>query len=445
VESSWLETYSAVSRRSTGAQACYECDVNDRNVNDRHAHEPTANDQAPILDGVRVIDLSQYLSGPTVTRLMAELGADVIKIEQAPHGDPSRTLAVMRNGRSGYFVQQNNGKRSVCLDFSTVAGQEVLHRLLANADVLVENFGLGVLQRRGLDWEALRDRYPRLIMASISGFGRESAYSHKVAFDLIAQGYSGVLALTGPADGPPMPVGTSIADVSAGVHAAAAIGFALYHREKTGRGQQVDISMVDSMFHAHEIAVQGPGLTGGKWKPRRSGSKSALNSPMGVFQGPEGYIVLHVMHAQWAGMCRAMGMPELVHDERFKGLGERHKNRHELNAIVEAWMATCPSDADVLARLEAERVPCAPVLDPIDAVGHEYFESRRMIRRVADPILGEVIVPGNPLRLSEQPYDLELIAPLLGEHNASVLAEVGYSADEIAALTAEGVIKSEPI
>jgi CoA:oxalate CoA-transferase len=403
------------------------------------------NQQLPILDGVRVVDMTQYLSGPTVTRLMAELGADVVKIEQAPHGDPTRTLAVMRDGRSGYFVQQNRGKKSVCLDFSSEAGSEVLHRLLARADVLVENYGPGVLERRGLDWASLRDRYPRLIMASVSGFGRDSAYSHKVAFDLIAQGYSGILAMTGPADGPPMPVGTSVADVNAGVHAAAAIGFALYHREKTGRGQHVDISMVDAMFHQHEVAVQGPGLTGGRWKPKRSGSKSALNSPMGVYQGPESYVVLHVMTSQWHGMCRAMAMPELEHDERFKGLRERHKNRDELNAIIEAWMATCPTDADVLARLEAERVPCAPVLEPIDAVGHEYFESRRMIRRVNDPILGEVVVPGNPLRLSEQPYDLDLVAPLLGEHNASVLADVGYTTDQVSALASQGVIRSEPI
>jgi CoA:oxalate CoA-transferase len=415
---------------TVSAAACYECEVTT---------------DAPILDGIRVVDMTQYLSGPTVTRLMAELGADVVKIEQPPHGDPTRTLAVVRDGRSGYFVQQNRGKKSVCLDFSSDDGNKVLHALLATADVFVENYGPGVLERRGLDWASLRERYPRLIMASVSGFGRNSAYSHKVSFDLIAQGYSGILAMTGPADGPPMPVGTSVADVNAGVHATAAIGFALYHREKTGRGQHVDISMVDAMFHQHEVAVQGPGITGGKWQPRRSGSKSAMNSPMGVYQGPDDYVVLHVMQSQWAGMCRAMEMPELEHDERFKGLRERYKNRDELNALIEAWMATVPSNAELLARLEAQRVPCAPVLQPIDAVGHEYFESRRMIRRVSDPILGEVIVPGNPLRLSEQPYDLELIAPLLGEHNEQVLAEAGYTPDQIEALTASGVLRSEPV
>lgn len=385
--------------------------------------------------------MTQYLSGPTVTRLMAELGADVVKVEPAPYGDPSRSLAVMRDGRSGYFVQQNRGKKSVCVDLGSDDGIAVVHRLLETADVFVENFSSGVLKRRGLDWASIRDRHPRLIMASVSGFGRDSVYSDKVAFDLIAQGYSGVLAMTGPADGPPMPVGTSVADVTAGVHAAAAIGFALYHRERTGRGQHVDIAMVDSMFHQHEIGVQGPALTGMKWKPKRSGSKSALNAPMGVFKGPEGYVVLHVMQAQWPGMCRAMAMPELENDERFAGLSQRHKNRDALNDLIEAWMASCPTDAEVIAALEAERVPCAPVLAPYEAIGHEYFESRRMIRRVSDPILGEVIVPGNPLRLSEQPYDLDLVAPLLGEHNESELVAAGYTVDEVAALRTSGAIR----
>lgn len=402
----------------------------------------TMDDARPILDGVKVVDMTQYLAGPTVTRLLAEAGADVVKVEQPPYGDPTRTLAVMNDGRSGYFVQQNHGKRSLCLDFDDRRGRAVLDRLIAEADVFVENYGPGVMTRRGLDWADLQPKHPRLVMASISGFGKDSVYSHKVAFDLIAQAYSGILAITGPADGPPMPVGTSIADVMSGVHAVAGIGLALYHRERTGRGQHVDIAMVDSLFHSLEIAVQGPPLTGMKWRLKRSGEKSGLNAPQGVYKGPEGWIVLHVMQSQWPGMCRAMGRPDLEHDERFVGLRERHKSRHEVNAIVEAWMATVPTDAEVIARLEAERVPCAPVLDPADAIGHPYFESRRMIRRIKDPILGEVVIPGNPLRFSEYPWDLDQVAPLLGQHNAEVLGELGYRADEISELTEAGVLRS---
>ena len=263
-------------------------------------------DPAPILDGVRVVDMTQYLAGPTVTRLLAEAGADVVKIEQPPYGDPTRTLAVMNDGRSGYFVQQNHGKRSLCMDFDDPRGREVLDALIARADVFVENYGPGVMERRGLDFARLHVRHPRLIVATISGFGRDSAFSDKVAFDLIAQAYSGLLAMTGPVEGPPMPVGTSIADVMSGVHTVAGIGLALYHRERTGRGQHVDISMVDSLFHAHEITVQGPPLTGMRWKPKRGGEKSALNSPPGVYRG------LVNEGIEEALMCVMIGNPKPV-------------------------------------------------------------------------------------------------------------------------------------
>lgn len=397
-----------------------------------------------ILHGIRVVDMTQYLSGPTVTRLLAEHGADVIKIEQAPHGDPSRTYAISKDGRSGYFVQQNRGKRSVCIDFDTPSGKDALERLIAGADVLVENYGPGVLERRGLDWRTITARHPRLVMASISGFGRTSSHSHKTAFDLIAQAYSGMLSLTGEPDGSPIPTATSYADVMAGVHAVAAIGLALFHRERTGAGQHIDISMVDSLFHAHELAVQGPSLTGGRWRAQRSGPRSRLNSPMGVFATADGHLVLQVMQAQWPGFCRAMGREDLMADERFADLNGRQRHRDELNAIIDTWLMTLPGRDAALELLEAERVPCAPVLAPHEASGHPYFESRGAIRHIDDPILGAMDVPGNPLRMSAQPGEPTLIAPRLGEHNADVLGEVGISAHEIAAMEHAGVLRSAP-
>jgi crotonobetainyl-CoA:carnitine CoA-transferase CaiB-like acyl-CoA transferase len=396
----------------------------------------------PILHGVRVVDMTQYLAGPTVTRLLAEAGADVVKIEQPPYGDPTRTLAVMKDGRSGYFIQQNHGKKSLCLDFDDPRGREVLDRLIAEADVFVENYGPGVLARRGLDHESLMAKHPGLIVATVSGFGRESAYSDRVAFDLIAMAYSGMLAMTGPADGSPMPIGTSMADVMSGVHTVAGIGLALYHRERTGRGQHVDISMVDSMFHAHEVAVQGPPLTGMKWKPRRSGAKSAINAPMGVYKAPEGYIAILVMQAQWPAFCRSMGRPDLEHDERFADIRVRGKNRDELNVIIETWMAGFDNDQQILDLFTANRVPSAPVLEPYQAIGHPYFESRGMIRRIEDPIIGEVAIPGNPLRFSEYPWDLDQYAPLLGEHNTEILTGLGYEPTVIAELAEAGVLRS---
>jgi crotonobetainyl-CoA:carnitine CoA-transferase CaiB-like acyl-CoA transferase len=396
----------------------------------------------PILAGVRVVDMTQYLSGPTVTRLMAEMGADIVKIEQAPHGDPIRGLAVMSNGRSGYFVQQNRGKKSVCLDFDKPEGRAVLDKLIEGADVLVENYGPNVLERRGLDFESLAERFPRLIYASISGFGRKGSYSHKTCFDLIAQSYSGMVNTTGEEDGPPYPAGASYADVSAGVHTLAGIGMALFHRERTGRGGHIDIAMIDTLFHSHELAVQGATITKGKWRPKRGGRFSSLNSPQGIYKGPEGWIALHVMESQWPHLCNAMDMTDLAHDERFATLRGRHKNRGELNPIVEAWMATYPTDAALIARLEQHRIPCAPVLDAADAVTHPYFIERRMVRTVNDPFIGEFMIPGNPLRFSEQPQELDLQTPCLGEHNAEVLTGIGYTNAEIAALEAGGILRS---
>lgn len=398
--------------------------------------------QRPMLEGVKVVDLTQYLSGPTVTRLMAEMGADIVKIEQAPYGDPIRRLAVMANGRSGYFVQQNRGKKSVCLDMDSPAGREVLDRLIAEADVVVENYGPGVLAKRGLDHPSLAEKHPRLIYASISGFGRTGSYSHKTCFDLIAQAYSGMLHLTGPEDGAPMPVGSSYADVTAGVHALAAIGMALFHRERTGRGGHIDIAMIDTLFHAHEIAVQGASITKGKWRPRRGGRLSRLNSPQGVYKAPQGWIVLQVMDAQWPHFCKAMQRPDLPTDERFADIGGRQKNRDALNEIIEAWMATFTSDDALIACLEEQRIPCAPVLDPADAMHHPYFIERRMVRTVEDPFIGELVIPGNPLRFSEQPEELELHTPMLGEHNHAVLRSLGFGDDEITAMEAAGALRS---
>jgi len=406
-----------------------------------------------ILDGIRVVDMTQYLSGPTVTRLLAEQGADIVKVERAPHGDPTRTLAFQKNGRSGYFVQQNRGKRSLCIDFDDPAGRHVLDELIGRADVLVENYGPGVMERRGLDWATLRATHPRLVVASISGFGKGSGeqtgikapgpLSHKTAFDLIAQAYSGLLYLTGSPDDVPMPVGTSYADVMSGVHAVAGIGLALFHRERTGEGQHIDIAMVDALFHAHELSVQGASISGGRWNAKRMGPRSTLTSPHGVFPTGDGHVVLHVMQAQWPGFCRAIDRADLIADERFADLSDRHRHRDELNAIIEAWTSARSSDA-ALAAWEAERVPCAPVLAPHEAIDHPYFTARGMVRLVDDPVIGPLHIPGNPLRMSAQPEEPVLTAPTLGEHNGAILRELGIDDDRIAAMEAAGVLASGP-
>jgi CoA:oxalate CoA-transferase len=400
-------------------------------------------EKSRILEGIQVIDMTQYLAGPTVTRMMAEMGADIIKIEQAPSGDPSRNYAIINDkGRSGYFVQQNRGKKSLCINFDDPRGKDILLKLIGTADVFVENYGPGVLERRNLNWDSLKDLNPQLVMASISGFGRESAMSDRPAFDMIAQAFSGTMYMTGDSEGPPMPVGQSIADVMTGVHAVAAIGYALFHRERTGKGQFLDIAMVDSLFHSQELAVQGPSLTGMKWKPKRSGHLSRINSPLGAFKGPQEWIVIQCMEAQWPRFVEAIGQPELLHDERFANLKGRMKNRDELNDIIQKWMQTFNNDQDILDVLAEARVPSGPVLAPYDAIGHPYFESRGAVRQINDPLLGDMHIPGDPLRFSDFPEPLELVAPTLGEHNQHILEALGLPDEEIAHLKNDEVIVS---
>lgn len=397
-----------------------------------------------MLAGVKVLDFTQYLAGPTVTRLMAEMGAEIIKIEQAPMGDPSRLLPAIRNGRSAYFVQQNRGKKSLCLDFSKPQSIELLKSIARKADVVVENFGPGVMDKRGLDYDSLRQLNPRLIMASISAFGRSGPLKHRVGYDLIAQAFAGIIHMTGEPGRPPVFVGLGIADVTAGVHAFSAIGYALFHRERTGNGQYIDISMIDSLYHMHEVNLQVNSITGGEWIPERMGSHHKLVCPCGIFKGPEGYIVVLALQRQFAGVAKAMGRPELAADPRFATDADRGRNQKELIGIMESWMASMPSDEAVLAEFEKHRVPAAPVMSIVDSLKHPYFKARRMVREVGDPLLGQVTIPGFPLKFSEFPNLAELTAPTLGQHGPEVLREVlAMSEAEIANLHSSGVLHQE--
>lgn len=228
----------------------------------------TANDPARLLDGVRVLDFTQYLAGPSCTRLLAELGAEVIKVE-LPGGDPTRVLVPQRGGVSSVFVQQNRGKRSVCIDMRRPEAAEVIRRLVPHVDVVVENSTPGIMAKRGLGYDDLSAINPRLIMASVSGFGQTGAWSTKGCYDFIAQGMAGLMHMTGEPDGPPYFVGIGVGDTNAGVHAFAGIGYALYQRDRTGRGCHLDVSMVDALFHMQEYAVGAASMSGREFQPIR--------------------------------------------------------------------------------------------------------------------------------------------------------------------------------
>ena len=398
-----------------------------------------------MLSGVRVLDFTQYLSGPSATRLLAAMGADVIKVEFGPTGDQSRQLPQVVGGRSAYYVQQNRGKRSVAVDQHHPEALRLLGELARRCDVLAENFGPGVLDRRGLGYAELSAVHPGLIYASITAFGKTGPLAHLPGYDLIGQAVGGMMHLTGEPDQPPMYTGSPIGDVSAGLTLFGAIGHALYHRERTGRGQQIDVSLVDPIFHMHSIAVQGWSATDGQWRQQRAGRHFDAVVPSGTFRSPEGWVVIQVLDLQWPRFAQAIGRPEWAADPAYATAPARRERQAEILALVEAWTTSFTSDAALLAILDEHRIAAAPVLDPVQAVGHPYFTDRPMVKQVPDPVLGRLDVPGFPIRFGERAEpDLDPPAPFAGEHNGVVLGELlGLGPDEVAALEAAGALWRE--
>jgi crotonobetainyl-CoA:carnitine CoA-transferase CaiB-like acyl-CoA transferase len=394
-----------------------------------------------ILDGYKVLDFSQVLAGPTVTRLMAEMGADVIKIELPPGGDRSRHLPYLRDGRSGYFVQQNRGKKSLCVDLKNPVGHAIVRDLVTAVDVMVENFAPGVIARHGLGYETVSALNPRLVMCSISLCGQTGPSAYKPGFDHIGASLAGVLDMTGEADGPPLLNTMGIGDISTGVHGLSAVLGALLYRERSGRGQWVDVSLVDTYFHYHDLSAQTLSLSGGAIKPRRSGKHHYLVTPGGIFKSREGHIFVVALDHQWPDLCRTMGQPELANDARFKNNAARTQNATTVIGIIEDWLQAQSSDEEALRRLDENRVPNAPVLSVEQAVNHPQLRARRTVRSIHDRVLGEFQVPGFPLRFSEFPGELTLEAPFLGEHNHEVLEKyLGYPASRVKELETNGVL-----
>ena len=406
------------------------------------------NADAPVgvLDGYKVLDFTQYVAGPTVTLMMAEMGAEVIKVELAPGGDKTRLAPMQVNGRSGYYVQHNRGKKSLCVDPKSSDGLAILKALVAKVDVLVENFAPGVIGRMGLDWETVKSINPRAVMCSVSAFGQTGPLAAQPGFDTLGAAYAGITSMGGAPDGPPYVVMAAIGDVSTGAHAMGAIACALLYRERSGRGQYLDLSLLDTYFHYHEASVQIHSLSKGAYKPTRSGLHNFYLAPVGVFKAQKGYIIIMCpMDHIFAFLCEAMGRPELAQGPRFIDNDSRVKNCPALVREIEDWIASLPSDAAALAAMREHRVPCAPVLSVEEAVHHPHLRERGTIRKVRDRILGEFELPGFALRFSDFPAPLDLEAPLLGEHNAEVLSRhLGYTAERIAELERRGVIRSDP-
>ena len=396
-----------------------------------------------ILNGFRVLDMTHVLAGPTVSRIMAEMGSDVIKVEFPPLGDVSRALPAHKNGRSAYFVQQNRGKRCICLNAKTPEGRAILVELLKTADVFIENFAPGVIGRMGFSWEEVHKINPRVVMCSISAFGQTGPLASLPGFDYIAQAYSGVMGMIGDPQGPPSFPMVSMGDISTGVHAAAAIGFALLHRERGGEGQYLDISLLDAYTGYHELNIHLYSITNGEVEPTRAGSQHFAVCPLGLFKTPESYVCIIALQPQWPALCRAIGRPELACDPRYDDNAKRVARASEVITILQAWCDSQLDDASILAALQAERVPCAPVLRIGQVANHPHMRERGTVRVVKDPKIGEVLMPGMPLRFSGFEHNQPLAAAYLGEHNSEVLTEVlGYGPERVQALYAAGVLHS---
>jgi crotonobetainyl-CoA:carnitine CoA-transferase CaiB-like acyl-CoA transferase len=406
------------------------------------------NTNAPVgvLDGYKVLDFTQYVAGPTVTLMMAEMGAEIIKVELAPGGDKTRLAPLQVNGRSGYYVQHNRGKKSLCVDPKASDGLAILRELVGKVDVVVENFAPGVIGRMGLGWETVKSINPRAVMCSVSAFGQTGPLAAQPGFDTLGAAYAGITSMGGEPNGPPYVVMAAIGDVSTGAHAMGAIACALLYRERSGRGQYLDLSLLDTYFHYHEASVQIHSLSKGAYKPMRSGLHNFYLAPVGVFKAQKGHIIIMCpMDHIFALLCNAMRRPQLAQDPRFIDNESRVKNCPALVREIENWIASLPSDAAALAAMREHRVPCAPVLSVEEAVHHPHLLERGTIRKVSDRILGEFELPGFALRFSDFPAPLDLQAPFLGEHNAEVLSHyLCYTAERIAELERRGVIRSDP-
>jgi len=407
------------------------------------------------LEGIRIVDMTHVQSGPSCTQMLAWLGADVIKVESPGQGDITRQqLRDMPDVDSLYFTMLNSNKRSITVNFKSEGGREVLARLLEGADVLVENFGPGVLDRQGFGWEELHRRYPRLVYASIKGFGTGRFHDAK-AYEPIAQAMGGSMSTTGFSDGPPMVTGAQIGDSGTGIHLVAAVLAALIQRDKhTGRGQRVLCAMQDSVLNLCRVKLRDqqrlsagplaeyPVPSSGGAVPR-AGNASGGGHPGAALRcapgGPNDYVYLIIQPQVWAPLCKEMGHEGLIEHPDFDTPQHRLERLDEVFGLIEGWTSTM-SKLAVYERCNAIGVPCGPVFDAKELLDDESLRARRLVVSIDHPERGAYATVGCPLELSDSPVDY-WSAPLLGQHTDDVLQDdLGFNGDEIADLRAQGAI-----
>ncbi len=393
-----------------------------------------------VLEGIRVLDLTRVVAGPFATALLADLGADVIKVERPRTGDDYRYGPSRKGQTSLSFQNTNRGKRSITLDLRAPRGREIFLSLCEGADATVENFRAGYLARIGLGTDLLHARNPRLVVASLSGFGATGPRAGQASYDIVAQASGGFMAMTGEADGPPMRGGGALADFVGGLYLAVGLLAGLRDRDATGRGRVLDLSNQDAMFAVADswaTITQGLGV-----ETQRAGNQHPYTAPYDSLRARDGWVVVGTASNKlFRKLCEAIGRPELGSDERYRSHRGRSGRREEINALVGAWVAERTCD-EVLAALgpEGADVPCARVARPDELIDDPQLLARGMVERHPHPEIGEVVFHGNPLQFSEAEPRARTLAPNLGEHTAEVLAEVGVDEAELARLREEGVV-----
>ena len=392
------------------------------------------------LDGFRVIDYSHFLAGPYLSRCLAALGAEVIKVERPKTGDAGRDHPYIVDGESGYFLQQNMGKKGLCINVKDPRGLEFMHKLVKTADVFVENYRPGALTRLGLGYEELAKINPALVYCSISAYGHSGPDSHRAGFGLIAEAKSGIMQMVGsPGEIPPL-LRIALGDMYTGIHGVASVCAALLGRVKSGKGQHIDLALYDCLVSMHEFAIQAYTLSDGDVLPEQTGHDLPDSTLYGAFAASDGHLVIAAqVDAIWKRLALLVGGEDFAADTRFHSSSGRNAHREGILRIVRDWVSS-RTVADCLTALDDIDVPCAKIQRIDEVLSDPQIIERGMIIEQVHPILGNIRLPNLPFRFSDYDTTQATLAPSLGQHNREIANELGYNKSEIDTLVSDNVL-----
>jgi crotonobetainyl-CoA:carnitine CoA-transferase CaiB-like acyl-CoA transferase len=403
-----------------------------------------------IYEGVRILDVTQYLAGPVAARLLVDLGAEVIKVEPPPNGEGSRALRFSAHdggrGEAGtYFAMHNRGKKCVCIDFKRPSGAAILKDLARHADVFFQNYTPGVLAKYGLAYEDIAAVNPGIVMCSVSTYGQHGPYAQRIGNDLVALAAGGLLHMMGEPDAHPVYPASAIADHMTAVNAFGAISAALFHRQRTGEGQHIDLALVDCVFNSHDWQLAAYSASEGKIDPQRGGTQRTGAFPYGVFKASDGYIGIGIFtEPQWEALIRRIGREELMLPE-FKSMSGRVQNQEMLKALIEEWLVSLSNDDEAVRILADElRLPAARLLS-VGEFARDPVLSPRMVQKVSAANGHEMLMLQSPLKFSKTPPEIPGPAARLGEHSRELLQTLcGYSDDHLRSLIEQGLVVEPP-